>query len=61
MITRKMQVEERNERLAETTFELRTRNATNRHDDVMTVVVTKGEMPPWAVGSYVTVTIEEAK
>lgn len=60
MITRKMQVEERNERLAETTFELRQRNT--HCDDRMTVVVKAGEeTPAWTVGSYVTVTIEEAK
>lgn len=35
MITRTMEVEERNERVGTTTFELRQRNAANRHDDIM--------------------------
>ena len=57
MIIRKMQVEERTERLPATTFELRQVNA-HGPDDRMTVAFESAFVPGWKVGQYVMVEIK---
>ena len=56
VITRKMVVEERTEKVGETRLELRRRNGVLNADDRITIVCVEGEeVPEWRVGSVITI------